>query len=345
MFDLVWPAAVLLLPLPWLLRWLLPPARNRTAALQVAFLPRLQKLPTETHTRPLAGRRWHFSAIWLLLVFACMRPQWLGDPLPISVSGRDMMIALDLSGSMEYVDMALDGAPVDRLTLVKARLGDFIAQRQGDRIGLILFGSSAYIQAPLTYDLNSVRVWLDEAFIGLAGRQTAIGNAVGLAVKRLSDEPAESRVLILITDGANNAGQINPLQAARLAATEQIRIFTIGVGAESDPADTAGVFARGSDPSVELDEGTLTDVALATGGEYFRARDDESFNRIYQRIDQLEPALRDRQPQRQAEPLYPWPLGLALLLSLLIAVTSLLRHSNRGKGMRIKQTDRVRHEH
>ncbi|WP_022962261.1 vWA domain-containing protein [Halopseudomonas pelagia] len=329
MLDLAWPAAALLLPLPWLLRWLLPAASNRTAALQVAFLPRLQKLPVEATAQPMAGQRGRFALIWLLLVLACMRPQWLGDPLPISVSGRDMMIAVDLSGSMEYADMQLEGAIVDRLTLVKKLLGDFIAQRQGDRIGLILFGSNAYVQAPLTHDLNSVRVWLDEAFIGLAGRQTAIGNAVGLAVKRLTDEPAESRVLILITDGANNAGQINPLQAARLAATEHIRIFTIGVGAESALGSNAtGMLAQGTDPSVELDEGTLTDIALATGGEYFRARDGESFNRIYQRIEQLEPALRDRQPRRQAEPLYPWPLGLALLLSLLLAAINLITHSN-----------------
>ncbi|MFT6464903.1 vWA domain-containing protein [Halopseudomonas sp.] len=319
MFDLAWPAAILLLPLPWVLRRILPPATNRTAALQVAFLPRLQTLQEEGAGQPAAPARWRYILIWLLLVFACMRPQWLGEPLPINISGRDMMIAVDLSGSMEYADMQYEDEVVDRLTLVKTLLSQFIAQRQGDRIGLILFGSNAYVQAPLTHDLNSVRVWLDEAFIGLAGRQTAIGNAIGLAVKRLTDEPAESRVLILITDGANNAGEINPLQAARLAAQEQIRIFTIGVGAESiTQAELSGTLAMDRDPSVELDEGTLTDVALATGGEYFRARDADSFQQIYQRIDKLEPALRDGHPRRQAQPLYPWPLGLALLLSLLL---------------------------
>ncbi|MEH6498573.1 MAG: VWA domain-containing protein [Pseudoalteromonas distincta] len=324
MFDFAWPAAALLLPLPWLLRRILPPAQNRTAALQVAFLPRLQKLTTQVPARSAATNRWRFILIWLLLVLACMRPQWLGEPLPISVSGRDMMVALDLSGSMEYADMQLEGQAVDRLTLVKALLGDFIALRQGDRIGLILFGSNAYVQAPLTLDLNSVEVWLDEAFIGLAGRQTAIGNAIGLAVKRLTDQPAESRVLILITDGANNAGQINPRQAARLAATESIRIFTIGVGAESvSEAALSGGLTREIDPSVELDEGTLTDIALITGGEYFRATDEESFSRIYQRIELLEPALRDQQPRRQAAPLYNWPLGLALLLSLVFAARKL----------------------
>lgn len=320
MFDLAWPAAIVLLPLPWLLRWLLPTANNRTAALQVAFLPRLQALQAQGAGVPKAASPWRFMVVWLLLVFACLRPQWLGEPLPINVSGRDMMIAMDLSGSMEYQDMQLEGEAVDRLTLVKTMLSDFVAQRRGDRIGLILFGSEAYVQAPLTHDLNSIRVWLDEAFIGLAGRQTAIGNAIGLAVKRLTAEPAQSRVLILITDGANNAGQLNPLQAARLAATEGIRIFTIGVGAESiAQSELSGALARDRDPSVELDEGALSDIALATGGEYFRARDADSFQQIYQRIERLEPALRDGQPQRRTVPLYPWPLGLALLLSLVFA--------------------------
>lgn len=323
MFDIAWPAALLLLPLPWVLRWLLPPANNRTAALQVAFLPRLQKLQEQGAGAPPAPARWRYVIVWLLLVFACMRPQWLGEPLPIEISGRDMMIALDLSGSMEYADMQLEGELVDRLTLVRTLLSDFIAERQGDRVGLILFGSNAYVQAPLTHDLNIVRVWLDEAFIGLAGRQTSIGDAIGLALKRLTDEPAESRVLILITDGANNAGQLNPLQAARLAAAEEVRIFTIGVGAETITQAESSSLALDRDPSVELDEGTLTDIALATGGEYFRARDADSFQQIYQRIDLLEPALRDGRPQRHAKPLYPWPLGLALLLSLLYALLRL----------------------
>lgn len=335
MFDLAWPAAILLLPLPWALRWFLPPATNRTAALQVAFLPRLQTLQAQGIGHPAAPDRWRYILIWLLLVFACMRPQWLGEPLPINVSGRDMMIAVDLSGSMEYTDMQLEDIAVDRITLVKTMLTKFISQRQGDRIGLILFGSNAYVQAPLTHDLNSVRVWLEETFIGLAGRQTAIGDAIGLAVKRLTDEPAESRVLILITDGANNAGQLNPLQAARLAATERIRIFTIGVGAASIAQSAlSGALALDRDPSVELDEGALTDIALATDGEYFRARDADSFQQIYQRIEQLEPALRDGRPQRRTLPLYPWPLALGLLLSLLFAgmrlnlVKRRLRHAD-----------------
>ncbi|MFN3580938.1 MAG: VWA domain-containing protein [Pseudomonas sp.] len=330
MLDFAWPAAALLLPLPWILGWLLPPAANRTAALQVGFIERLQHIEASQHAHGSNRLRWPLVLIWLLLVTAAARPQWLGDPLPISVSGRDMMLAVDLSGSMEYRDMQLNGEEVDRFTLVRHQLGEFIRSRHGDRLGLILFGSSAYVQAPLTHDLNSVSEWLEEAFIGLPGRQTAIGDAIGLAIKRLAQENAESRVLVLLTDGANNAGQLNPHQAARLAAAERIRIFTVGVGGESlQQSLIPGLFSREIDPSVELDEATLSDIALLTGGEYFRARDGDSLAEIYRRIGQLEPALRDGRPQRHAQPLYIWPLALAMLLSLLAACLAVMPRRRR----------------
>lgn len=326
MFELHWPAAFLLLPLPWLLRWLLPPATVPSTALQVGFLPRLEQLRSNTAPIHSAHRRWPFIVVWLLLLIAASRPQWLGEPLPISISGRDMMLAVDLSGSMEYQDMQLDGEPVPRMAVVQRLVSNFIEERQGDRLGLILFGSSAYVQAPLTHDLSSLNQWMDEAFVGLAGRETAIGDAIGLAIKRLAAEPAESRVLVLITDGANTAGQVNPLRAARFAASEGIRIFTIGVGADRSQPTQAGT----RDPSVDLDEGTLVDVALATGGEYFRARNAEDIDAIYRRIDMLEPALRDSGPRRHARPLYPWPLGLAMLLTLTLAGNAVYRrrHAN-----------------
>lgn len=324
MFELHWPAAFLLLPLPWLLRWLLPPAAVPSTALQVGFLPRLEQLHSNATPIHSARRHWPFIVIWLLLLIAASRPQWLGEPLPISISGRDMMLAVDLSGSMEYQDMQLDGEPVPRMAVLQRLVSNFIEERQGDRLGLILFGSSAYVQAPLTHDLDSLNQWMDEAFVGLAGRETAIGDAIGLAIKRLTTEPAESRVLVLITDGANTAGQVNPLRAARFAASEGIRIFTIGVGA--DRSTQAGT----RDPSVDLDEGTLVDVALATGGEYFRARNGEDIDVIYNRIDMLEPALRDSGPRRHARALYPWPLGLAMLLTLTLAGNAVYRrrHAN-----------------
>lgn len=223
--------------------------------------------------------------------------------------------------------MQLDGEAVDRLTLVKHLLGEFIERRRGDRLGLILFGSQAYVQAPLTHDRQAIGDWLEESFIGLPGRETAIGDAIGLAIKRLLDEPAASRVLILITDGANTAGTVSPLRAARLAAEQGIRIFTIGVGADTQAQDgvTASLWGLQFDPSIELDEGSLQEIALLTGGSYFRARSEADLQAIYAQLDQLEPALRDGLPDRQVTPLYPWPLALALLLSLSLSANMVRR--------------------
>ena len=327
MFEFHWPLCFLLLPLPWLYRRWLPPAQNRSAALQVGFMERLQALQPLADQPASAGPKWPFVVVWLLLLCAAARPQLLGESLPTAVTGRDMMLALDLSGSMEFRDMQLAGEAVDRLTLVKHLLGEFIDRRRGDRLGLILFGSQAYVQAPLTHDRQAIGDWLEESFIGLAGRETAIGDAIGLAIKRLLDEPAASRVLILITDGANTAGTVSPLRAARLAADHGIRIFTIGVGADTQAQDGVSASLRGLqfDPSIELDEGSLQEIALLTGGSYFRARSEADLQAIYAQLDQLEPALRDGLPDRQATPLYPWPLALALLLSLSLSANMVRR--------------------
>lgn len=317
MLEVQWPLTFLLLPLPWLVRRTMPAAHRRSAALKVSFLDRLQNIPGSlSATRQRARAPWLPVVIWILLVFAGSRPEWLGEPLSVPTSGRDMMLAVDLSGSMEYRDMQLEGQEVDRLAAVKHFLGDFIERRHGDRIGLILFGSNAYVQAPLTLDRNTVADWLDESFIGLAGRETAVGEAIGLAIKRLADQPADNRVVILITDGANTAGRLAPLQAARLAAEQQIKVFTIGVGAESTQAADAGLFDMSVDPSLDLDENTLKEIAHLTGARYFRAREAEDLADIYADMDALEPALHDGSPIRAAVPLYPWPLGLALLASL-----------------------------
>lgn len=315
-FEFAWPLCFLLLPLPWLYRRFLPPAQTRSAALQVSFMQRLQSIQPLAEESVTPGRRWPLLLVWLLLVLAAARPQLLGEALPPATSGRDMMLAVDLSGSMEFRDMQLDGQEVNRLALVKDLLGDFIERRRGDRIGLVLFGSQAYVQAPLTHDRRAIAEWLDESFIGLAGRETAIGDAIGLAVKRLQAEPAASRVLLLISDGANTAGSVSPVRAARLAADHQIRIFTIGIGADvvDKPGDLS--FGLQSDPSIELDEYGLRQIAELTGGEYFRARSADDMQAIYHRLDQLEPALRPGRPDRQTTPLYPWPLAVALLLSL-----------------------------
>ncbi|MGM3386948.1 VWA domain-containing protein [Stutzerimonas stutzeri] len=323
MFELAWPWVFLLLPLPWALRWLLPAADSGDAALKVSFLGELEALSGRRASASLPGWRLQlpYVLIWLLLLSAAARPQWLGEPLPIPTSGRDLLLAVDVSGSMDFPDMQWEGEDISRLDLVKHLIGDFITERHGDRVGLILFGSQAYLQAPLTFDRQTVRTWLDEAVIGIAGSNTAIGDAIGLGVKRLRDRPADSRVMILITDGANNGGEVEPLLAARMAASEQVRVHTLGIGAEVEPGGTLDRF--GFNPGGDLDETTLRAVAEITGGEYFRARSSEELRAIGNTLDRIEPAAQQPTQARLADALYAWPLAAALLLSAWLVVRRL----------------------
>lgn len=241
MFEFAWPWIFLLAPLPWLLRMWLPPADSGEAALQVSFLGELENLSGRRARLQLPPwrKQVYFALLWLLLLSATARPEWVGEPLPLPASGRDLLIAVDVSGSMDYADMRWEDEEVSRLVLVKHLMGDFIEGRTGDRLGLILFGSQAYLQAPLTFDRQTVRTWLDEAVIGIAGKNTAIGDAIGLAVKRLRQRPAHSRVLVLITDGANNGGEIEPMIAARLAAEEGVTIYPSGLAPTRSRAATS----------------------------------------------------------------------------------------------------------
>ena len=323
MFEFAWPWVFLVAPLPWLLRAWLPPADSGEAALKISFLAELEGLSGRRARVRLPALRQQapFALIWLLLLLACARPQWLGEPLPLPASGRDLLLAVDVSGSMDYSDMVWEDQEVSRLTLVKHLLGEFIDGRQGDRVGLILFGSRAYLQSPLTFDRQTVHTWLDEAQKNIAGPQTAIGDAIGLAVKRLRQRPADSRVLVLVTDGANNSGELDPLLAARLAAEEHIRIYTIGIGADPQEDGVLGMF--GFNPSLDLDETSLRAIAEASGGEYFRARDSQELQRIEATLDRLEPVAQKPTLARPSLPLYPWPLSAALLLSLLLVARTL----------------------
>ena len=323
MFEFAWPWLFALLPLPWLMRRLLPTADSGEPVLQVSFLADLEQLAQRKARAKLPSWRQQtpYVLLWLLLLTAAARPQWLGEPLPIAASGRDLLVAVDVSGSMDYPDMQWQGEDVSRLDLVKSLLGDFLEKREGDRVGLILFGSQAYLQAPLTFDRRTVRTWLDEARIGIAGKNTAIGDAIGLALKRLRQRPAQSRVLILVTDGANNGGQIDPLTAARLAAEEGVKIYPIGIGA--DPEDTSSKGTFGLNPGVDLDEPALKEIAAVTGGQYFRARDGRELSAIKDSLDQLEPVTQQPTQARPAQALYSWPLAGALLLSVLLVIREL----------------------
>jgi Ca-activated chloride channel family protein len=315
MISFEWPWLALILPLPWLVRRMLQPVDNSPeAALKVPFLQDFADDLSDSHRRL---RRWPLAlaaVAWLLLVLAGMRPLWLGDLIEIPVSGRELMLAVDLSASMQEQDFILDGKAVDRLTATKQVAGKFIDRRIGDRIGLILFGENAYLQAPMTHDRQTVRTLLEESAIGLAGKATAIGDAIGLAVKRLRERGETNKVLILLTDGANTAGAVQPLEAAELAAREGLKIYTIGVGA--DEMIVRSFFgSRRVNPSADLDEATLTGIADKTGGFYFRARDTAALEQIYAQLDELEPIARDARRFRPQQALFYWPLAGAVVMT------------------------------
>lgn len=329
--DLAWPWALLALPLPWLaMRWL-PAAPHRfQAALRVPYAHVFAAIRACT-AAPSGKRlhRWLPLFGWLLLCIAAARPQQLGDAVQPPQSGRDLLLAVDLSGSMGQQDMRLGGASVDRLTAIKAVLGDFLTRRIGDRVGLILFGTQAYAVTPLTYDRETVRQQLLTSEVGLAGRETAIGDAIALAVKRLdkrtgSTDAASTRVLILLTDGVSNAGVIEPLKAAQLAADRHVRVYTIGLGGDGGSIDPLVGFALPTQTD-SVDEETLRKIAQLTGARYYRARDTESLAGIYAELDRVEPTFRAGRIDRPHNELYPWPLAGALLLGALLVGGPALR--------------------
>jgi Ca-activated chloride channel homolog len=317
MIQFEWSWLFVIAPLPLLLRLLLPAADVvREAALRV---PSLSAFALDSGVQSGKGvqRRWLLLPAllaWLLLVTAAARPIWQGDPVELPVSGRDLMLAVDISGSMQIEDIVENGKQVNRLAAVKKIAGDFIARRVGDRIGLILFGSQAYVQTPLTFDRKTVQSMLQDAAIGLAGEQTAIGDAIGLAVKRLLQNPAGNKVLVLLTDGASNAGEVQPLKAAELAAKQGLTIYTIGIGADEMLVNSFFGSQR-VNPSADLDEKTLEGIAKATGGKYFRARDGKQLEKIYTMLDELQPVVQDKQTFRPQRALFYWPLGAAMLLA------------------------------
>ncbi len=318
MLSMLWPLLVLVLPLPLVVRWLTPPVKtNDSAAMKIPFY---QAVANESATVYGSARGWTMCLsilIWCLLILAAARPQWTGDPISIPVAGRDLMLAVDVSGSMREKDMVVDDRRVNRLVAVKKVASDFVRRREGDRVGLILFGSSAYLQTPLTLDRETVITLLKESEIGIAGKRTAIGDAIGLAVKRLRVREKSNRVLILLTDGTNTAGELSPSRAAGIAQEEGITIYTIGVGSEGQSNGLTG--SLNFNLSMGIDEKTLLQIAQQTGGQYFRARNTTGLEAIYKKLDELEPIEDDGKQFRPISELFIWPLGLALLMSFVLA--------------------------
>jgi Ca-activated chloride channel family protein len=325
MLELSWPWMFLALPVPVLIYWLVPRAPRQEAALRVPFYRQLVQLHTD------ASRHYNKNplillcciTIWILVVIASSRPQWVGEPVQIPTTGRDMMLTLDLSGSMEARDMFLNNTQLSRFQVMKAVISDFVDKRQGDRLGLALFAAHAYIMTPMTHDLGTVRKLVEELEIGVIDESaTAIGDAIGLSVKHLREQPENNRVLIVLTDGINNAGELTPVQAAQLARTEGIRMHVVGIA--SDQFAQRSLFGnRAGGLRSEIDDDTMAQIAEMTGGRYFRARSLEDMIQIYDELDQMEPIEQDEQTYRPITLLFYWPLGVALLLSYLLALSAM----------------------
>lgn len=306
--SFIWPWLLLLLPLPWVLAWRFP-VEPAGAALR---LPAAGMLPSIAHRhgptrRPGARPSAAGTAIWVLLLVAAARPIGPGAPHQGPVSGRELMLALDLSASMGTRDLRLDGRAVSRLDAARELARHFVARRDGDRIGLIVFGRQAYLHTPLTFDHTALDQSLADAAIGLAGQETALGDAIALAASRQAEFSGSSRALVLLTDGANTAGQLSPAQAGWLARRTGVRLHIVGIGAPPAPSATPS--------SGELDEAVLQELARQTGGSYRRATDGAGLRAFFAEIDALEPLGHLHAAVRPARELYPWPLALALAVA------------------------------
>ncbi|OGV48968.1 MAG: hypothetical protein A3F46_03475 [Legionellales bacterium RIFCSPHIGHO2_12_FULL_42_9] len=315
MFELALPTALLLLPLPLLIWFLIPRATQIVpVALTVPFYDALVTLiKQKKHETSSKKSIYLLGLIWILIVVAVAGPRWVGAPIPLEREGRNIMLVLDLSASMDLDDMVLNGHSATRLSVVKLAAKQFVLRRAGDRIGLILFGSRAYLQTPLTYDHQNVLMRMEDATVGLAGTTTSIGDALGLAVKRLQDVPPTGRVIILLTDGANNSGVLSPLKAAQLAKMDKMKVYTIGLGSNANPRGMSSLF-MGLNPTAELDEAILKQIAQTTNGRYFYANDPQTLQQIYQTINRMEAVQQEESTVRPQEEYYPWLLAGALLI-------------------------------
>lgn len=322
--EFLWPWLAFLLPAPWVLPRLLPTARSAESSALVTpvglELPSPESSTATDQKRP--WWRWIGIAAWFCLVVAAMRPISWGEAIELPTSGREVLLAVDISGSMSAKDMLINGRKVTRLQSVQAIAGDFIERRSGDRLGLILFGARAYLQAPITRDRKTVATLLREAEEGLAGRETAIGDGIGLAVKRLQDRPSDEKILILLTDGANTSGNISPQKAAELASAAGVTIHSIAFGGDQTVRFGPFVQSMGSD----VDEATLQAVSKETGGQFFRARNSQELADIYKEIDRLEPIEAEAEVLRPRIEHFYWPLAWALMLSLTLPFWARITH-------------------
>jgi len=326
MLEIAWWWAILLLPLPLLVRLILPPAKPTELALEV---PLLNHYRPARHSVAMSSNhlaKLCLSLFWICLIAAASRPLWLGEPVSRSVSGRDLMLAVDISGSMQEADMRINARAASRLEVLKYVVGEFIDGREGDRLGLILFGTNAYSYVPLTFDLVTLKKLLNDVSSGLAGRYTAIGDAIGLAVKSMRQQASKHKVLILVTDGSNTAGINDPMMAARIALEAGLTVHTIGVG--TDEQSLSREYGVQSIPAgTALNERLLRSIAAITGGKYFRATNARSLEQIYVTLDKLELIEREFQSYRPRTELFYLPLLSAILIILIYLLWIIWRSS------------------
>ncbi len=329
MMQFHWPWMIFLLLLPaaqWLWRRgsdIRQDQRLRNTTLLHPNLAQLQQAFSTSRPGDSTGSRLQrllILLLWLGLTFALMRPQWLQPYTQERIEGYDLLLAVDASHSMEALDFSVKGQQVSRIQVVKGVMGRFLEQRENDRVGLIIFGNQAFVLSPLTLDRHAVRELLDNLMPRIAGDGTAMGDAIGLGIRKLRERPEGSRVLILVADGENTAGTIPPLEAARLAAAEGVRIYAIGVGSHRKevPIIEEGRLVTRTD--LGFDESLMRQIAETTGGAYFRASDTDALEKISARINELEKTRAESRTVYVPQPLYRWPLALALLALLLLGL-------------------------
>lgn len=325
MISLAVPWALILLPLPWLVWRFAPPHREQVAATRIPFFRQLTQaagLDARQGATVLRRGRLQMAGaimVWALVVLALARPERLGEPIVIEKSARDIVLALDISGSMDERDFVLpDGQKQQRLAAVKEVLERFIAARDGDRMALIVFGTRAFVQAPFTEDLQSLSGFLDQTAVGMAGPNTAIGDAIGLAVRTFQASEVEERLLILLSDGADTSSRMTPVNAAAIAADNGVVIQTIGVG---DPQ------GAGED---RVDLGVLEDIANRTGGQFFFASDSAALTQVYDQLDAMTPRSVEQTSFRPTRNLSWMAAGAAVLVGL--ATLAALTLSSRQRG-------------
>lgn len=303
MISFAWPWFACVLPLPLLVFWFVKAKKNQHIIINAPTLPFLANNVVGNTTRHRFSQTLLIIG-WCLLILTLTRPQWLDTPVVQTSPSRDLLLAVDVSHSMQIKDMTLNGQSVERLAMVKSYLQSFVKQRQGDRVGVILFADHAYLMIPFTQDLQATGQLLDEVNVGLAGKFTAIGEAITLAVKRTLHEPFKSKTLILLSDGRDTVNTISPIDAAGLAKASGLKIYTVGIGA--DPTET--------ESQSDLDETTLEQIAQITGGQYFRARSEQDLSEIYQQINLIEPLSLKTVTYQPYIELLMWPLSCLLLV-------------------------------